>query len=85
MSAKKPIIATDAIGCSSEIIKDGENGFVVSHNNVAKLSEAIKKLSSNKKLIKEMGENSRKIWESITWEDNFLGYKKAIEYSFNKI
>tara|TARA_Y100000310_G_scaffold324997_1_gene387767 strand:+ start:6191 stop:7342 length:1152 start_codon:yes stop_codon:yes gene_type:complete len=83
MSAQKPIIATDAMGCSNEIILNNENGFVVPHNDVNHLSYAINKLISNPQLIQKMGKKSREIWETITWEQNFEGYKKAIDYAFN--
>ena len=83
MSASKPVIVTDAVGCSEEVVQDGGNGLIIKHGNSNELKRAIDKIISDDKLIKKMSEKSRKIWESINWDDFINGYKKAIEYSMS--
>jgi glycosyltransferase involved in cell wall biosynthesis len=54
----RPIITTNVPGCR-EVVKEGENGFLVSVRDAKKLAEAIKKLTNNPKLLTTMGKKSR--------------------------
>lgn len=58
----RPIIASDIPGCR-EIVRDGENGFLVSVKNTAELVNAIKKLIKNKSLRVNMGKKGRSLVE----------------------
>lgn len=62
----KPIIAGKT-GGNPEIVKDGGNGFLVPVKNVGALAEAMLKLLANEKLVKKMGNTSRRVYE-----DNFI-------------
>lgn len=59
MAAKKPVIGTNVEGIR-EIIKNGENGFLVELRNEKKMAEAILSLLSDPKLSQKMGENGYK-------------------------
>jgi glycosyltransferase involved in cell wall biosynthesis len=54
----RPIITTDVPGCR-EVVKDGENGFLVPAKDAKKLAVAIQKLINNPKLLTSMGKKSR--------------------------
>jgi len=54
----RPIITTNAPGCR-EVVKEGENGFLVPARDAKKLAAAIKKLTNNPKLLITMGKKSR--------------------------
>jgi glycosyltransferase involved in cell wall biosynthesis len=54
----RPIITTNVPGCR-EVVKEGENGFLVPARDAKKLAEAIKKLTNNPKLLITMGKKSR--------------------------
>jgi len=56
-----PIISTDAVGAAYNLIKEGENGFIVEEKNSEKLKIAFEKILKNEKLQKKMGEKSREI------------------------
>jgi len=58
MALSKPLVVTDVPG-SSEIVKDGETGYVVPSSNPEQLSSAIKKIIDDKEFAKKMGENGR--------------------------
>ncbi|WP_353684456.1 glycosyltransferase family 4 protein [Thermodesulfovibrio sp. 3907-1M] len=63
MAMGKPIITTDAPGCR-EVVLDGYNGFMVKVRDVESLVEAFEKvLNSDKKTLKQMGYNGRKLVE----------------------
>jgi glycosyltransferase involved in cell wall biosynthesis len=58
----RPIITTDVPGCR-EVVKEGENGFLVPARDAKKLAVVIKKLINNPKLLIVMGKKSRLIAE----------------------
>jgi glycosyltransferase involved in cell wall biosynthesis len=54
----RAIVTTDVPGCR-EVVKDGENGFLVPAKDAKELSIAIQKLINNPKLLTNMGKKSR--------------------------
>jgi glycosyltransferase involved in cell wall biosynthesis len=58
MAMGKPVVATD-VGGTKEIIKHGENGFLVEPENPAQLAEAILKLLTKKQMSRRMAERAR--------------------------
>ncbi len=70
-----PIIATDT-GGTKELLKDGENGFIIKMKDSDDIAEKIKKLIGNNELREKMGAKSRKIAENMSW-------KKIAEEYFN--
>lgn len=56
MICKKPLVGWNHSGLP-ELIKDGENGFLVEFGNITLLADAIGRLLKEKKLREEMGEN----------------------------
>ena len=62
MACGKPVIAT-AVGGTSEAVRHGENGFVVSPKDIAAMQNALNELLSNRAKISQFGKNSRAIAE----------------------
>lgn len=56
MFAKKPVVASNHGGLT-EIVENGETGFLVAPNNVEELESALEKLILNKNLRIQMGES----------------------------
>lgn len=54
----KPLVATNVPGCR-EIVRNGENGFLVPPRNAAALADAIEQLANDRSLREKMGEKSR--------------------------
>jgi len=67
MSAGVPVIAT-AVGGNKEIIKQGENGFLVRYNDEFNIVEAIKTLWESQELRDEFVENGKKTTEGFSVE-----------------
>ena len=85
MHCGKPIIATDAVGAAFDMIKDGENGFIVPEKDVNALYEGLKKIISDSDLEKKMGIKSKKIIEEgFGYKDMVEGFGKAVEYVLEK-
>lgn len=53
-----PVVASDIVG-PSELVVDGETGFLVPSTDTAKLKEAVTRLINSDTLRREMGEKSR--------------------------
>ena len=58
----KPIVATEAPGCR-EIVRHGENGFLVPVGDAAALARALRTLIEHPEMRAEMGARSRRIAE----------------------
>lgn len=76
MAAGLPVIATEGCGCAGEIVKDGENGFVVSRGSEEELSEKMRMLGSDSQMRHRFGIRSREIIER--WTPEFFA-KSALE------
>ena len=59
MALSKPVIAYDS-GGTREVIKNGENGFLIKNEDDEQISKIIIELIDNYKLRKKLGENGRK-------------------------
>lgn len=68
LAAGLPIVATQT-GGTDELVKDGENGFVVRMKDSVDLAEKIEKLLQNKDLCEKMGEKSRLWAQKQSWEE----------------
>lgn len=85
MHCGKPVIATAAVGAAFDLIKNGENGFIVPEKDVNALYEALKKIISDSDLEKKMGIKSKKIIEEgYGYKDMVNGFEKAVEYVLEK-
>ena len=63
----KPVIAT-AIAGASEVIHDGENGFLVPPGDPVALAEAFVRLFSNEATMRKLAEGSKKSGENESWD-----------------
>lgn len=80
MAAGKPVVATDIRG-HRDLIQNNVNGFLVPINNVAKTSEAILKLITQREMALEMGGKGREIIAPYAIE-NVLKEMAAIYNTF---
>jgi len=60
MAVGKPVVATDIRG-NSDLIVDGENGFLVPVHDVEKTTEAVRKLAADRELAARMGKRGREM------------------------
>jgi len=69
MAASKPVVVTDTSGIT-EIIRDGENGFLVKPGDIPKMAEKISLLLDNRSLREQMGASALKsLSEGFTTTD----------------
>lgn len=75
MACGLPVVVSDSVGAAGDIVRDGDNGFVVKTGDVIELSAAILKLIENEQLRAEMGRRSLEIirgWDHSLGVDGFL-------------
>lgn len=63
MSMGRPCIATDVPGCR-EVVRDGQNGFLVAPRNAPALADACLKFLNNPELLPKMAAEGRKLAET---------------------
>ena len=82
----KPVIATDAVGAAFDMIKDGENGFMVPEKDSIALYEAMKNIISDPELEERMGRESKRIIrEGFRYVHMIEGFGKALLYVLEKV
>jgi len=79
MSMATPVVSSRLAGVS-EIVKNGETGFMVEPGNKDELTEAIKKLCSDNTVLKQMGENGRRMMEEKF--DKKVQFEKFLQYFY---
>lgn len=55
-----PVVSTDRCVAATEMVRNGENGYVVPVNNVLELKKAVEKILNDRKLHQEMGKDALK-------------------------
>jgi len=82
MAYGKPVVSTSADGTEVNLIKYGINGFIVKEDDVDSLSDAIKKILSDKHIEKNMGIRSKELIRSkFTLDDMIKEMNHAIKYA----
>lgn len=81
MACGLPVITTDKVGASADLVKDGVNGFVVGDGDSEKLYNAMKNIVEDNRLRQEMGQASRKIINNFTVEHTARGIRDAIAFA----
>jgi glycosyltransferase involved in cell wall biosynthesis len=56
-----PIVVSDQVGCSMDLVKEGWNGFSFAHDDAAQLTHCLRQLVKNAAMRKEFGKNSAKL------------------------
>lgn len=69
MACGLPIISSDRVGSSFELVKDGYNGFVFENNDSIDLENKIVTLLKSRALRKRMGKNSLKLIKNISYDN----------------
>jgi D-inositol-3-phosphate glycosyltransferase len=63
----KPVIGSRTVGLTEAVI-DGETGILVTNGDVNGLSEAIRLITADNGLRKDLGENAKRRARRFTWD-----------------
>ncbi|AGB18532.1 glycosyltransferase family 4 protein [Thermoanaerobacterium thermosaccharolyticum] len=77
MAAGLAVIVSDECGCSLDLVRDGENGFVIHAGDVKNIANAIKDIFKNDNYIK-FGERSKEIIGKWKFEDSRSSFEKML-------
>jgi glycosyltransferase involved in cell wall biosynthesis len=70
-----PLVLSDRVGAAYDLLRDGENGFLVPAEDAGAAAEALRKLAADADLRRRMGERSRELVRDWGYEpsvENFL-------------
>ena len=67
LAARKPVVATRT-GVASEVIRNGENGFLVNPGDLGDLTEKLAYLLGDDQLSREMSNRSQEIIKAFDWK-----------------
>lgn len=81
MNAGRPIIVTDTVGCQSDLVQNGLNGFVYPACDVQALSDCLARLLGDPALRASMGENSLRLIQQFSFEQNVAGLRQALAHA----
>jgi glycosyltransferase involved in cell wall biosynthesis len=78
MNFAKPVIVSDTCGCSTDLVKHGENGFIFKEGNIGELKNYLLKTLSDEGFGKEAGIRSREIIEEFSIQHIVQNISQAI-------
>ncbi len=70
-----PLVLSDQVGAAADLVRDGENGFIVPDGDVPAAAAALRTLAADSELRARMGTRSREIAQDWGYEpsvDNFV-------------
>jgi glycosyltransferase involved in cell wall biosynthesis len=80
MAAGLPVITTDRVGASVDLVEEGKNGAVVKSGDIHELSLAMKKILRNPKILVEMSKESERKIGTFNLDAQTKGALKAINF-----
>jgi glycosyltransferase involved in cell wall biosynthesis len=73
-----PLVLTDRVGAAHDLLRDGENGFLVPADDVAAAASALRKLAEDPELRRRMGERSRELVRAWGYEPSVDSFVDAV-------
>lgn len=73
-----PVVATNIVGCSADLVQNSKNGFVYNYGDIESLSTALKILITEKNLRVEFGEKSFELIQDYSFVNDIKGILEAI-------
>ena len=74
-----PLLVSEAVGAGPDLVREGENGFVIPVGDTSALAKALEVLAEDEALRHRMGQASRSIIEKFSPENWANGVMQAIE------
>jgi glycosyltransferase involved in cell wall biosynthesis len=84
MACGLPVITTNKVGASVDLVKDGVNGFVIKAKAPLELCDVMRKVVTDESLRLKMADSSRVIIRNLTMADTAQGVKRAVTFVLSK-
>lgn len=78
MAAGKAVIVSDKVGCHSDLVINGINGYVFSSNDVTALKNTIAMLTKDPQQIVNFGKTSKEIIQNWSFQKQVTSFIKAL-------
>ncbi len=79
MNFNLPLIVSELVGCTDDLVHEGQNGFTFPFGDVEQLKEKMEKMLSTETDLQKMGQLSGQIIEKYSFENIIEGIKQAIQ------
>jgi glycosyltransferase involved in cell wall biosynthesis len=73
-----PLVLSDRVGASRDLLRNGENGFVVPAGDVAAAATALRRLAGDEQLRRTMGARSRELVRGCGYEPSVDDFVAAV-------
>jgi glycosyltransferase involved in cell wall biosynthesis len=73
-----PLVLSDRVGAAYDLLRNGENGFVVPSDDVRAAADALRKLAADPDLRRRMGERSRELVRAWGYEPSVENFVAAV-------
>lgn len=80
MNAGKPIIVSEGVGAADDLVRNGENGYIVPVGDTTALTNALRNITTNPALQKSMGQRSKEIIDRWGFDENRIALEQALEF-----
>lgn len=84
MNFSLPIITSNTVGTSEDLVKQNRNGYIIETGDIKKLSEHMERLINNKKLREKMGKKSLKIVSKWNFDEDVKAIVRSLDYIYEK-
>jgi glycosyltransferase involved in cell wall biosynthesis len=82
MNAGRAIIATTEVGSARDLVRDGENGFIIEPGDIDALADRLLTLCTDRDLCDRMGKKSLEIIENWDFNADIDGLREALQVYF---
>jgi glycosyltransferase involved in cell wall biosynthesis len=73
-----PVVVTDKVGGSDDLVREGVNGHVVAAGDPAQLATAMERILADPPLRERMGDASQRVAKEFSYDRAADGYRAAI-------
>jgi glycosyltransferase involved in cell wall biosynthesis/GT2 family glycosyltransferase len=77
-----PLVLSDSVGAAHDLLRDGENGFLVPTGDVAAAAGAIKRLALDPSLRRSFAERSREVASQWGYGPSVEGFLAAVQEAY---
>jgi glycosyltransferase involved in cell wall biosynthesis/GT2 family glycosyltransferase len=73
-----PLVLSDRVGAAHDLLRDGENGFLVAAGDVAAIARALRRLAADPEERRRLGARSRELAQGWGYEPSVEGFLAAV-------
>ena len=79
-----PLVLSDRVGAAHDLLRNGENGFLVPAEDVDAAADALRKLAADPELRRRMGERSRELVRGWDYDASVEAFAAAVRDAISR-